>query len=54
MKEKDIFGMAMKAYYFKKDKTPIIVHSPDFDDDDIATELAEVFNRGANVVRYVE
>ncbi|MCL6219146.1 class I SAM-dependent methyltransferase [Zunongwangia pacifica] len=36
MKEKDIFGMAMKAYYFKKDKTPIIVHSPDFDDDEIA------------------
>jgi len=28
--------MAMKAYYFKKDTTPIIVHSPDFDDDEIA------------------
>ena len=38
MKEKDIFGMAMKAYYFKKDETPIMVHSPDFDDDEIAIE----------------
>ncbi len=36
MKEKDIFGMAMKAYYFEKDETPIMVHSPDFDDDEIA------------------
>ncbi|MFC6858619.1 class I SAM-dependent methyltransferase [Zunongwangia atlantica] len=36
MKEKDIFGMAMKAYYFEKDETPITVHSPDFDDDEIA------------------
>ncbi|MDN3595011.1 class I SAM-dependent methyltransferase [Zunongwangia endophytica] len=38
MKEKDIFGMAMKAFYFDKDETPIIVHSPDFDDDEIAIE----------------
>ncbi len=26
----------MKAYYFEKDETPIMVHSPDFDDDEIA------------------
>ncbi len=38
MKEKDIFGMAMKAYYFEKDETPISVHSPDFDDDEIAVK----------------
>ncbi|WBL23214.1 class I SAM-dependent methyltransferase [Zunongwangia sp. HRR-M8] len=38
MKQKDIFGMAMKAFYFDKDETPITVHSPDFDDDEIAIE----------------
>ncbi|SDS69074.1 class I SAM-dependent methyltransferase [Gramella sp. MAR_2010_147] len=32
-KNKDIFGIAIKAFYEKNDKTDIIVHSPDFDDD---------------------
>ncbi len=27
--------MAMKAYFHENDETPIIVHSPDFDDDEI-------------------
>lgn len=35
MKENDIFGKAMKAFYYEKDTTPITVHSPDFDDDEI-------------------
>lgn len=30
---KDIFGTAIKAWYYHKDPTNIIVHSPDFDDD---------------------
>ena len=30
---KDIFGTAIKAWYYHQDKTDIIVHSPDFDDD---------------------
>ena len=34
-KNKDIFGTAIKAYYKEKDETPITVHSPDFDDDEI-------------------
>ncbi|WP_417887336.1 class I SAM-dependent methyltransferase [Zunongwangia sp.] len=38
MKENDIFGKAMKAFYYEKDTTPITVHSPDFDDDEIAVE----------------
>lgn len=29
----DIFGEAIKAYYFNQDLEDIIVHSPDFDDD---------------------
>ena len=29
----DIFGQAMKAYYYHQDPEEIIVHSPDFDDD---------------------
>jgi len=29
----DIFGTAIKAWYYQKDPTDIIVHSPDFDDD---------------------
>lgn len=32
-KNKDIFGMAIKAWYHEKDPTDIVVHSPDFDDD---------------------
>ncbi|PTX42254.1 methyltransferase family protein [Christiangramia gaetbulicola] len=32
-KNKDIFGTAIKAFYEEKDKTDIIVHSPDFEDD---------------------
>jgi hypothetical protein len=35
---KDIFGMAIKAYYNEKDTTEIIVHSPDFDDDTIPVD----------------
>jgi len=31
----DVFGKAISAYYHDKDKTPILVHSPDFDDDEI-------------------
>ncbi|MDT0643014.1 class I SAM-dependent methyltransferase [Zunongwangia sp. F363] len=31
--KKDIFGMAISAYYYHKDESDIIVHSPDFDDD---------------------
>ncbi|CAN5346094.1 methyltransferase domain-containing protein [soil metagenome] len=34
--DKDIFGMALKAWYIEKDPTDIVVHSPDFDDDIIA------------------
>ena len=30
---RDIFGTAIKAWYYHKDPTDIIVHSPDFDDD---------------------
>ncbi|MFV8224709.1 class I SAM-dependent methyltransferase [Christiangramia aquimixticola] len=37
-KNKDIFGTAIKAFYNKKDKTPITVHSPHFDDDEIPVE----------------
>ena len=32
---KDIFGMAIKAFYEDDDETDITVHSPDFDDDQI-------------------
>ncbi len=32
----DVFGKAIAAYYHQKDETEIIVHSPDFDDDEIA------------------
>lgn len=32
---KDVFGKAISAYYKDKDETPILVHSPDFDDDEI-------------------
>ncbi len=31
----DVFGKAILAYYNEKDETPILVHSPDFDDDEI-------------------
>ncbi len=31
----DVFGKAISAYYHDKDETPILVHSPDFDDDEI-------------------
>ncbi len=31
----DVFGKAISAYYHHKDETPILVHSPDFDDDEI-------------------
>jgi len=31
----DVFGKAISAYYLNKDETPILVHSPDFDDDEI-------------------
>ncbi|CAM4317569.1 class I SAM-dependent methyltransferase [Gillisia hiemivivida] len=31
----DVFGKAISAYYLEKDETPILVHSPDFDDDEI-------------------
>ena len=37
-KNKDIFGTAIKAFYEEKDKTDIIVHSPDFEDDVIPVE----------------
>ncbi len=30
---KDIFGTAIKAWYYDRDPTDIIVHSPNFDDD---------------------
>ena len=32
-KNKDIFGLAIKAFYEEKDNTDIIVHSQDFEDD---------------------
>lgn len=32
----DIFGSAMKAYFHHNDEEPIVVHSPDFDDDIIS------------------
>ncbi len=31
----DVFGKAITEYYHRKDETQIIVHSPDFDDDEI-------------------
>ncbi|WP_034921373.1 class I SAM-dependent methyltransferase [Gillisia sp. CAL575] len=31
----DVFGKAISAYYQQQDETPILVHSPDFDDDEI-------------------
>lgn len=31
----DVFGKAISAYYHTQDETPILVHSPDFDDDEI-------------------
>ncbi len=31
----DVFGKAISAYYQEQDETPILVHSPDFDDDEI-------------------
>ncbi|WP_298246370.1 class I SAM-dependent methyltransferase [uncultured Christiangramia sp.] len=34
-KNKDIFGKAIAGYYKEKDETPITVHSPDFDNDEI-------------------
>ncbi|MCB7480955.1 class I SAM-dependent methyltransferase [Christiangramia sediminis] len=37
-KNKDIFGIALKAFYEENDKTAINVHSPDFDDDIIPVE----------------
>lgn len=37
-KNKDIFGTAIKAFYEENDRTDIIVHSPDFDDDVIPIE----------------
>ena len=37
-KNKDIFGIALKAFYEENDKTSINVHSPDFDDDIIPVE----------------
>jgi len=37
-KNKDIFGTAIKAFYEENDKTAIIVHSPDFEDDSIPVE----------------
>lgn len=37
-KNKDIFGIAIKAFYEDNDPTSITVHSPDFDDDQIPVE----------------
>ena len=37
-KNKDIFGIAIKAFFEKNDKTDITVHSPDFEDDIIPIE----------------
>ena len=37
-KNKDIFGTAIRAYYKENDETPITVHSPDFDDDEIPVD----------------
>jgi len=37
-KNKDIFGIAIRSFYEDNDKTPITVHSPDFDDDIIPVE----------------
>jgi len=37
-KNKDIFGTAIKAFYEENDKTDIMVHSPDFEDDVIPME----------------
>lgn len=37
-KNKDIFGRAIKSYFEKKETTPILVHSPDFEDDEILPE----------------
>ena len=34
-KNKDIFGKAIAGYYKEKDETPITVHSPDFENDEI-------------------
>ncbi|RKS53883.1 methyltransferase family protein [Gillisia mitskevichiae] len=31
----DVFGKAISSFYYYKDETPILVHSPDFDDDEI-------------------
>ncbi len=37
-KNKDIFGKAIQAYFENNDRTPISVHSPDFEDDEILPE----------------
>lgn len=37
-KNKDIFGNAIKAFYEENDRTDIVVHSPDFEDDIIPVE----------------
>lgn len=34
----DIFGKAVESYFLRKDKTPIIVHSKDFYDDEIPVD----------------
>lgn len=34
-KSVDVFGKAISAYFHSKDETEIVVHSPDFDDDEI-------------------
>ena len=34
----DIFGNAIEHFFYRKDKTPIIVHSKDFDDDQIPVD----------------
>ncbi|NEV94182.1 methyltransferase domain-containing protein [Psychroflexus sp. YR1-1] len=35
---KDIFGLAVENYFFKKDRTPISVHHADFYDDEIPVD----------------
>lgn len=49
--KKDIFGLAAKAYYESGDKTDIIVHSPDFDDDIIPVQY---LFRGYNEMPEIE
>lgn len=44
---KDIFGTAIKSWYYHQDPTDIIVHSPDFDDDII--EVSYLFRNFKNM-----